>query len=74
LPKGIAQLRRGHRRSGPAWAKINRRFYDKIVAAAHNRSIRNFILRDQFQIALPPEKKAIILLRKAGIDPVGVAA
>jgi len=46
--------------------------YDKIVAAPHNRSIRNFILRDQFQIALPPERKAIILRCKVGIGPVGV--
>jgi hypothetical protein len=47
-------------------------FMTKIVAAAHNRSIGNFILRDQFQIALPPEKKAIILAREVGIGPVGV--
>jgi len=51
---------------------MHRQFYDKVVAAPHNNSIRNFILRDQFQIALPPEKKAIILARKVGIGPVGV--
>jgi hypothetical protein len=52
--------------------KVRRQFDGKIVAAPHNSSIRNFILRDQFQIALPPEKKAIILARKVGIGPVGV--
>jgi hypothetical protein len=52
--------------------KSAEQFYDKIVAAPHNRSIRNFILCDQFQIALPPQKKAIILLCKVGIGPVGV--
>jgi hypothetical protein len=72
LPKGIAQPRSEDRHCGAAWAKISRQFYDKIVAAPHNRSIRNFILRDQFQIALPPEKKAIILAHKVGIGPVGV--
>jgi hypothetical protein len=72
LPKGIAQLRSGHRGFGPAWAKVHRQFDDKIVAAAHNSSIRNFILRDQFQIALPPQSNAIILAHKVGIGPVGV--
>jgi hypothetical protein len=52
--------------------KINRQFYDKVVAAPHNRTIRNFILREQFQIALPPQWNAIILAHKVGIGPVGV--
>jgi hypothetical protein len=59
-----APIRRGQ--------NIRRQFYDKFVAAPHNRSIRNFILRDRFQIALPLEKKAIILTHKVGIVPVGV--
>jgi hypothetical protein len=34
---------------------------------------QNYFLRDQFQIGLPPDWNAIILSRKAGIDPVGVS-
>jgi len=61
-----------HRSPGLTWKKAAPTIYDKVVAAPHNNSIRNFILRDHFQIALPREKKAIILPHKVGIGPVGV--
>jgi len=49
-----------------------RNFTDKRVtnhAAAHNQSFQNFILFEQFQIALPLDWIGIIL-RGTGIDPV----
>jgi hypothetical protein len=54
-----------------AWPQIQRRFYDRIIAAAHNTKSKNFILLDKFQFALPPDWNALIL-RAADIDPVGV--
>jgi hypothetical protein len=59
-----ASLRRGQ--------QTLRQLYDKFVAAAHNGRTGIYFLRDQFQIALPPERNAIILSRKVGIGPVGV--
>ena len=50
-----------------------RHFIDKRVttlAAAHNQAFQNFILFEQFQIALPLDWIGIIL-RRTGIDPVG---
>jgi hypothetical protein len=35
-PRGTAHLGNNDRRSCLAWAQIHRRFYDKIIAAAHN--------------------------------------
>jgi hypothetical protein len=60
--------------AAPVWhgQKNQSTILRQVVTASHNRTIRNFILRDQFQIALPPEKNAIILPRKVGIGPVGV--
>jgi hypothetical protein len=48
---------------------------DNFMAAClpqRTKRFRNFILFDQFQISLPPEKNAIILAGKVGIGPVGV--
>jgi hypothetical protein len=72
LPKGIAQLRSGHRGSSPAWAKNPPTILRQDCCRTAQQINQKFILRDQFQIALPPERKAIILRCKVGIGPVGV--
>jgi ABC-type arginine/histidine transport system permease subunit len=37
------------------------------------KTVRKFILRVQFQIGLPEWRNPIILLLKAGTDPVGAS-